>query len=104
MQFHDPFVTRWALSGHDATSASEPIGHDFAPDGETGDHPTSDEALLCVPDLPRAVAKSDIVVLLQRHSSYDLVEIARLAPLVLDTRGAFDISSDRADSATVERL
>ncbi|GAB6900986.1 nucleotide sugar dehydrogenase [Kineosporia succinea] len=91
---HDPFVTDWALGGHPDSE----LGHDFAPDGEAGDRPTSGGTLKCVPDLAQALAGADIAVLLQRHSSYDLDEIARLAPLVLDTRGAI------TDSATVERL
>ncbi|GAB3246099.1 nucleotide sugar dehydrogenase [Kineosporia babensis] len=99
--FHDPFVSDWALSGHPGGSQSEPLGHDLAPEGEASASPTSHGALRCVPDLRAALPEADIAVLLQRHSSYDLDEIARLAPLVLDTRGAFD---NRADSATVERL
>ncbi len=99
--FHDPFVTAWALSGHPGSGAGEPLGHDLAPEGEAAAAATSHGALRCVPDLSAALSGADIVVLLQRHSSYDLDEIARLAPLVLDTRGAFD---NRADRATVERL
>ncbi|GLY14824.1 UDP-N-acetyl-D-glucosamine dehydrogenase [Kineosporia sp. NBRC 101677] len=102
--FHDPFVTDWALSGDPVRSPGEPVGHDLAPEGEPGNPATSHGMLRCVPDLAGALGRADIVVLLQRHSSYDLDEIARLAPLVLDTRGAFDNAADSADSATVERL
>jgi UDP-N-acetyl-D-mannosaminuronate dehydrogenase len=48
--------------------------------------------------LEEAVAKADITVLLQRHSAYDLDALGRLAPLLLDTRGAMP------DLPTVERL
>jgi nucleotide sugar dehydrogenase len=69
--FHDPYVSTWTAGGLSIDR---------------------------VPDLEEAVKKADITVLLQRHGSYDLDEIARLAPLMLDTRGAM------ADKATVERL
>ena len=71
VSFHDPYVPTWAASGLD---------------------------LERVPDLEEAVTKADITVLLQHHAGYDLEAIGRLAPLVLDTRGAM------AESATVERL
>lgn len=38
-------------------------------------------------DLTAELSHCDIAVLLQRHSTYDLDQIGRLAPLVLDTRG-----------------
>ncbi|MBT0770354.1 nucleotide sugar dehydrogenase [Kineosporia sp. J2-2] len=98
ISFHDPFVTDWTPDGHHDTTGGASIGHDFAPDGETSGRVASGGTLKCVPDLAAAVCAADITVLLQRHSSYDLDEIARLAPLVLDTRGAI------IDSATVERL
>ena len=69
--FHDPYVANWGASGLD---------------------------LRCVPDLEEALTKSDITVVLQHHSDYDLDLVAHLAPLVLDTRGAM------ANSSTVERL
>ena len=100
VEFHDPYVTAWALTGHPGPAAGEPVDHDFAPDGETGPGSTLDR----VPDLAEAVSGADIAVLLQRHASYDLDEIARLAPLVLDTRGVFEVREDSADRATVERL
>ncbi|GLY28470.1 nucleotide sugar dehydrogenase [Kineosporia sp. NBRC 101731] len=96
--FHDPFVTSWELGGHRDAPSGDEVGHDFAPDGETIGSGASGGALQRVPELAGALAGADIAVLLQRHSSYDLDEIARLAPLVLDTRGAI------TDSATVERL
>ena len=58
--YHDPNVPVWQLRG---------------------------EELKRVPDLDDALRSADLVVLLQQHSSYDLAEIARLATLVLDTRG-----------------
>jgi UDP-N-acetyl-D-glucosamine dehydrogenase len=69
--FDDPYVATWSAGGLDLDRVSA---------------------------LEEAVTKADITVLLQRHGSYDLDEIARLAPLMLDTRGAM------ADKATVERL
>jgi UDP-N-acetyl-D-mannosaminuronate dehydrogenase len=69
--FHDPFVTHWSTSGLD---------------------------LRRVGDLEEAVTKSDITVLLQNHTEYDLDYVAQHASLVLDTRGSM------SSSATVERL
>jgi nucleotide sugar dehydrogenase len=69
--FHDPHVANWRANGLD---------------------------LRCVPDLEEALTKSDITVVLQHHRGYDLGLVARLAPLVLDTRGAM------VSSSTVERL
>jgi UDP-N-acetyl-D-glucosamine dehydrogenase len=71
VSFHDPYVSSWTADGLDLDR---------------------------VADLEEAVTKADITVLLQRHGSYDLDQIGRLAPLVLDTRGAM------GDRATVERL
>ena len=48
-------------------------------------------------DLSAALAACDVAVVLQHHSSYDLTEIARLAPLVFDSRG-------RMHGDNVERL
>ena len=39
------------------------------------------------PDLKVALGECDIAILLQTHSAFDLDEIARLAPMVFDTRG-----------------
>jgi UDP-N-acetyl-D-glucosamine dehydrogenase len=60
VSYHDPQVPVWQLRG---------------------------EELKRVPDLDEALRSADLVVLLQQHSDYDLAAIARLAPLVLDTRG-----------------
>ncbi len=60
VSFHDPNVPVWQLRG---------------------------EELKRVPDLTEALRSADLVVLLQQHSSYDLEEIVRQAPLLLDTRG-----------------
>jgi nucleotide sugar dehydrogenase len=69
--FHDPYVPAWTVN---------------------------DLNLDRVSDLEEAVAKADITVLLQRHSDYDLDALGRMAPLLLDTRGAMP------DLPTVERL
>jgi UDP-N-acetyl-D-glucosamine dehydrogenase len=69
--FHDPYVPSWEVAGL---------------------------RLDRVADLEEAVTKADITVLLQRHSDYDLDALGRLAPMLLDTRGAMP------DLPTVERL
>jgi UDP-N-acetyl-D-glucosamine dehydrogenase len=74
--FHDPHVARWRVDAED----------------------DPDDELTCVPDLTDAAAKADIVVLLQRHTAYDLDAVSRAAHLVLDTRGAMP------DAPTVEHL
>jgi UDP-N-acetyl-D-mannosaminuronate dehydrogenase len=61
VSFHDPYVPWWSANGLDLDRVS---------------------------DLEEAVAKADIVVLLQHHSTYDLERIGRLAARLLDTRGA----------------
>jgi nucleotide sugar dehydrogenase len=71
VMFHDPYVADWTASGLDLDR---------------------------VVDLEAAVANADITVLLQRHDEYDLELLGKLAPLMLDTRGAM------ADLPTVERL
>jgi UDP-N-acetyl-D-glucosamine dehydrogenase len=71
VQYHDPFVPVWTVE---------------------------DDELTCVPDVPEAAAKADIVVLLQRHSAFDLEAVSRAAQLVLDTRGVMP------DAPTVEHL
>ena len=62
LSYHDPHVPTWL--------------------------PQDGEELHSVDDLEDAAAKADIVVLLQRHSGYDLGAVARGAQRVLDTRGA----------------
>jgi UDP-N-acetyl-D-glucosamine dehydrogenase len=69
--FHDPYVPFWRVGSLQLDRVS---------------------------DLEEAAAKADITVLLQRHSDYDLDALGRLAPLLLDTRGAMP------DLPTVERL
>jgi UDP-N-acetyl-D-glucosamine dehydrogenase len=69
--FHDPYVPSWSVGGQNLNR---------------------------VTDLAEAAEKADITVLLQRHSAYDLDALGRLAPLLLDTRGAMP------DLPSVERL
>jgi nucleotide sugar dehydrogenase len=76
VSYHDPHVARWRVGAED----------------------DPDDELTCVPDLTDAAAKADIVVLLQRHTAYDLEAVSRAAHLVLDTRGAMP------DAPTVEHL
>ena len=61
LRFHDPHVTEWHLPG--ATLTREE-------------------------DLDAAVESSDLVVLLQAHSAYDVQSIAERARLFFDTRGS----------------
>ncbi len=60
LSYHDPYVPRWRVGGRE---------------------------LPCAPDVSRAVHGSELVVLLQAHSSYDLDGIVAEASLLLDTRG-----------------
>lgn len=60
VEYHDPFVERWTLNGVE---------------------------LECQGDLGNAVAKADVVVLLQGHDVYDLESIANDAKVFFDTRG-----------------
>jgi UDP-N-acetyl-D-glucosamine dehydrogenase len=71
VSFHDPYVPVWTTGGL---------------------------VLERVTDLEEAATKADITVLLQRHTDYDLDALGRLAPMLLDTRGAMP------DLPTVERL
>ncbi|MGN6301443.1 MAG: nucleotide sugar dehydrogenase [Angustibacter sp.] len=62
VSFHDPLVSRWT--------------------------PADDaEPLTSVPDLEKAAAEADLVVLLQPHLAYDLPHLVSVARRVLDTRG-----------------
>lgn len=61
VEFHDPHVVTWRLGA---------------------------ESLTRVDDLDAALAKADIVVLLQNHSDYDLTLIGAKAARLFDTRGA----------------
>lgn len=60
VQFHDPFVENW-------TAVSNPLSR--------------------VSDFEQAVSTADIVVLLQKHASYDIEVIARNSKSLLDTQG-----------------
>ncbi|MFG3012440.1 nucleotide sugar dehydrogenase [Streptomyces cinerochromogenes] len=59
--YHDPYVPEWSVDGTAVPSAA---------------------------DLPAALDAADLAILLQRHRMFDLDEIQRRAPLLLDTRGA----------------
>ena len=61
LAFHDPHVERWTPGGVEVRK---------------------------VDDLEGALASSDVTVLLQNHSSYDVDAIAAQATLLFDTRGA----------------
>jgi nucleotide sugar dehydrogenase len=71
VSFHDPYVPTW--------TALQP-------------------ELECVPDLDAALAEADVVVLLQRHSAYDVQAIVERSRQVLDTRGSLP------ETPVVERL
>ena len=58
--FHDPYFPTWTVQG---------------------------EVLERVPDLDEALRKSDVSVLVQAHSSYDLAALAATAQRLFDTRG-----------------
>ncbi len=60
LAYHDPYVPEWSLH-------SEPVRR--------------------ADDLGAEIARADLVILLQDHSSYDLDQVARTARLLLDTRG-----------------
>jgi len=68
--FHDPYHPTWTVQG---------------------------EVLQRVPDLDAALRKSDVTVLVQAHSAYDLTAVATTAQRLFDTRG-------RVSDAGVERL
>jgi len=60
VSYHDPYVPEWHLNGHSLTR---------------------------VADLDAAVEQSDVVVLLQAHTQYDLVALGDVSTPLLDTRG-----------------
>lgn len=60
VQYHDPFVAQWNLAC---------------------------ETILRVPDLDDALQNSDITVLVQKHSSYNISELETITPLFFDTYG-----------------
>lgn len=66
--FHDPFVETW-------TALSTPLAR--------------------VQDLAEALESADIVVLLQKHSTYEIEDIAGRAKLLLDTQGSAPEKSQR---------
>ncbi|MCB4208002.1 nucleotide sugar dehydrogenase [Arthrobacter sp. UM1] len=66
LSFHDPRIETWRL-----------------PSGD----------LRRVDSLPEAVESADLVVLLQKHSSYDVDALAQAASLFFDTRGASALES-----------
>jgi nucleotide sugar dehydrogenase len=72
--YHDPYIESWLP------------------------HHGDGQRLRRVPNVYRAAEASDLVILLQPHSSYRLGELATCAPLLLDTRGALPIRD------SVERL
>ncbi|NDB18757.1 MAG: nucleotide sugar dehydrogenase [Actinobacteria bacterium] len=74
VSFHDPHVDTWHL-----------------PSGK----------LQRVPDLNRALADADIVVLLQAHSAYEVAKLTSASRAFFDTRG---VTRALAESASVTRL
>ncbi|MCX5192658.1 nucleotide sugar dehydrogenase [Streptomyces sp. NBC_00249] len=72
VSFHDPYVPAWEVDGIPVPAA-------------TG-------------ALPETLERADVAILLQQHRAYDLHEIERHAPLLLDTRGS------ARPQAHVERL
>ncbi|OII67069.1 MULTISPECIES: nucleotide sugar dehydrogenase [unclassified Streptomyces] len=62
VSYHDPHVPRWTVDGSPVPAAD--------------------------PDLPTALGRTDLAVLLQHHRAYDTDLIERHAPLLLDTRGS----------------
>ena len=57
LSYHDPYVDSWTVDGHEIPKAASPT------------------------------AESDLTILLQAHTAYDLREIAARAHLLFDTRG-----------------
>jgi nucleotide sugar dehydrogenase len=62
VSYHDPYVPHWTVDGAPVTAAG--------------------------PDLPTALARTDLAVLLQQHKAFDIDVIEQHAPLLLDTRGS----------------
>jgi UDP-N-acetyl-D-glucosamine dehydrogenase len=60
VSYHDPYVPEWQVDGQSIPRAE---------------------------DLDSALAKADLVILLQAHQSYDPAQLTRAARLLLDTRG-----------------
>ena len=68
VEFFDPFVAQWNI------------------DSDHGQH-EGDRILESVSDLDSAIARADIVVLLQPHKTFDLDDIVAKSKVVFDTRG-----------------
>ena len=62
VRFHDPYVPELELGG---------------------------ETVICVPSLEDELEETDLVLLLTPHETYDLDQIADLAPVVFDARNAY---------------
>ena len=71
--YHDPFVSRWN------------VDDEHWVDGDADTH--SGRILSCVSNLPDAIASADLVIVLQKHRTYDLPTLTAPATAVLDTRG-----------------
>lgn len=71
LSYHDPFVPTWDINGSTTLRAAD--------------------------DLDAAVKETDLLVVIQAHSCYELSRLSELAPLVFDTRG-------RLSGDNVERL
>ncbi|HZG07259.1 MAG TPA: nucleotide sugar dehydrogenase [Streptomyces sp.] len=72
VSFHDPYVPAWEVDGLPVPAAED--------------------------ELPRALARADLAILLQHHRAYDIDVIEHHARLLLDTRGS------ARPQAHVERL
>jgi UDP-N-acetyl-D-mannosaminuronate dehydrogenase len=68
VSYIDPYVKQWNV------------------DSEHGEHP-GDRMLDQQVDMTKAIANSDIVILLQNHKEFDLEQIAASGKTILDTRG-----------------
>jgi nucleotide sugar dehydrogenase len=62
LSYHDPYIETWNIDGTSIPNAGT--------------------------DLPGALGRADLTLLLQQHASYDVDALARHAQLLLDTRGA----------------
>jgi UDP-N-acetyl-D-mannosaminuronate dehydrogenase len=67
VSYHDPFVPEWSI-----------------------EHGGGYHQVKSAPDLHQALTNADMVVLLQPHKDYDLVEIAERSNWLLDTRGVLE--------------
>lgn len=69
LKYHDPFVGAWRLN--------------------------SVNTLQCESDLDEALAQADVVVLLQKHSKYDVSALEEKANAFLDTTGTSEVRANR---------